>query len=37
MDDASQDNLNALKELGTETAQVADSQLDKFVRLLIQS
>jgi uncharacterized protein len=37
MDDASQENLNALKELGTETAQIADSQLDKFVNLLIKS
>ena len=35
MDDASQENLSALKELGTETAQKFDSQLDQFVNLLI--
>ncbi len=35
MDDASQDNLNALKELGTETAQKFDKKLDDFVKLLI--
>ena len=35
MDDASQGNLNALKELGTETAQIFDNQLDEFVKLLV--
>jgi len=35
MDDASQENLSALKELGTETAQKFDSQLDKFINLLM--
>jgi patatin-like phospholipase/acyl hydrolase len=35
MDDASQENLNALKELGTETAQKYDSQIDEFVKLLL--
>jgi len=35
MDDASQENLNALKELGTETAQIFDNQLDEFVKLLV--
>jgi uncharacterized protein len=35
MDDASQENLNALKELGTETAQKFDRQLDEFVNLLL--
>ena len=35
MDDASQENLNALKELGTETAQKFDSQLDEFVKFLV--
>ena len=35
MDDASQENLNALKELGTETAQRFDDQLDKFVKFLV--
>jgi patatin-like phospholipase/acyl hydrolase len=36
MDDASKENLSALKELGTETAQKFDSQLDEFVNLLIR-
>lgn len=35
MDDASQENLNGLKELGTETAQKFDNQLNEFVKLLI--
>ena len=35
MDDASQDNLNALKELGSETAQRFDEQLDEFVKFLV--
>ena len=37
MDDASPENLNALKELGTETAQKSESQLNDFVKLLLQS
>lgn len=37
MDDASQENMNALKELGTETAQKFDAQLDAFVKFLIPS
>ncbi len=37
MDDASQENLNALKELGTETAQKFDNQLDEFVNLLVET
>jgi hypothetical protein len=35
MDDASDENVNALKELGTEIAQVFNSQLDDFVNLLV--
>jgi patatin-like phospholipase/acyl hydrolase len=35
MDDASQENLDALKELGTETAQKLNSQLDEFVKFLV--
>jgi hypothetical protein len=35
MDDASPENMNALSELGTETAQKVDDQLDKFVKLLV--
>jgi patatin-like phospholipase/acyl hydrolase len=35
MDDASQANLSALKELGSETAQRFDIQLDEFVKFLI--
>lgn len=35
MDDASPQNLHALKELGTETAQKFDSQIDEFVKLLV--
>jgi uncharacterized protein len=35
MDDASKDNLAALKELGTETAQQFDNQLDRFVECLL--
>jgi patatin-like phospholipase/acyl hydrolase len=35
MDDASPENMNALSELGTETAQKFDDQLDKFVKLLV--
>lgn len=35
MDDASQENLNALKELGSETAQKFDKQLDEFVKFLV--
>jgi len=35
MDDASQENLAALKELGTETAQNFEKQIDRFVRLLV--
>src|SRR5450759_675211 len=35
MDDASQGNLNALKELGIDTAQIFDNQLDEFVKLLV--
>jgi patatin-like phospholipase/acyl hydrolase len=35
MDDASQENLDALKELGTETAQKFDKLLDEFVNLLV--
>ncbi len=35
MDDASQQNLNALKELGTEAAQEFDARLDEFVELLV--
>jgi uncharacterized protein len=35
MDDASQANLNALKELGSETAQIFDDQLDEFVKLIV--
>lgn len=37
MDDASEDNLSALKELGTETAQKFDSQLDEFVKMLVSN
>ncbi len=37
MDDASPENLNALKELGTETAQKSESQLNDFVKLLLRS
>jgi hypothetical protein len=29
------ENMNALSELGTETAQKFDDQLDKFVKLLV--
>lgn len=36
MDDASQQNLKALKELGTEAAQQFDAKLDEFVKLLVQ-
>jgi patatin-like phospholipase/acyl hydrolase len=35
MDDASRENLIALKELGTETAQKFDNQLEEFIRFLI--
>jgi patatin-like phospholipase/acyl hydrolase len=35
MDDASQENLNGLKELGTETAQKFDTQLDDIVKMLV--
>jgi hypothetical protein len=35
MDDASPKNLQALKELGTYTAQNFDTQLDAFVDLII--
>ncbi len=35
MDDASRENLMALKELGTETAQKFDSQLDDFIKYLV--
>lgn len=35
MDDASRENLMALKELGTETAQKFDSQLDEFIKFLV--
>jgi uncharacterized protein len=35
MDDASTENLNALKELGTETAQIFNRQLDEFVELIV--
>ena len=35
MDDASPQNLKALKELGTYTAQNFDTQLDAFVELLV--
>jgi patatin-like phospholipase/acyl hydrolase len=35
IDDASPQNLAALKELGTETAQKFDSQLDDFINFLI--
>jgi patatin-like phospholipase/acyl hydrolase len=35
MDDASMENLHALKELGTETAQKFDAQLDEFVKYLV--
>jgi uncharacterized protein len=35
MDDASHENLIALKELGTETAQIYGTQLDEFVNLLV--
>lgn len=34
MDDASRQNLNALKELGTELAQNSEKELDKFLKLL---
>ena len=37
LDEASGENLNALKELGIETAQEFDIQLNAFVKLLIQS
>lgn len=37
MDEASSENLIALKELGTEIAQKMDSQLDEFVKFLIQN
>jgi len=36
MDDASPENLQALKELGTYTAQNFDAQLDAFVELIVQ-
>ena len=36
MDDASLENMNALKELGTETGQRYDNKLDGFVKLLIK-
>jgi uncharacterized protein len=35
MDDASQQNLNALKEVGTEAAQQCDAELDEFIELLV--
>ena len=35
MDDASQKNILALKELGTETAQKFDDQIEEFVKFLI--
>ncbi len=35
MDDASPQNLNALRELGTETAQIFNRQLDEFVELIV--
>lgn len=35
MDDASPQNLNALKEFGTETAQIFNRQLDEFVELIL--
>ncbi len=35
MDDASQHNLDALKELGTETAQKFGKELDKLVDMLL--
>ncbi len=35
MDDASQENLNALQELGDETAQKFDKQIDEFVKFLV--
>ena len=35
MDDASRENLMALKELGTETGQKFDSQLDEFINFLV--
>jgi uncharacterized protein len=35
MDDASQANLSALKELGTETAQTFEKELDKFVNMMV--
>jgi len=34
MDDASKENLIALRELGTETAQKFDNELDKFIKFL---
>jgi patatin-like phospholipase/acyl hydrolase len=37
MDDASPENLNALKELGIETAQTFESRLDEFVKLLVSN
>jgi uncharacterized protein len=37
MDDASRQNLDALKELGTETAQKFGKELDKFVDLLLSN
>jgi patatin-like phospholipase/acyl hydrolase len=37
MDNASRENLNALKELGTETAQKTDSRLNEFVNFLIEA
>lgn len=36
MDDASEKNLQALKDLGTETAMAFNKQLDEFVELLIE-
>lgn len=35
MDDASRENLMALKELGTETAQRFDSELEDFIKFLV--
>jgi hypothetical protein len=35
MDETSPENLQALKELGTYTAQNFDEQLDAFVELLV--